>query len=164
MTTITRIARFMWDASIGRHSVAEELKDDPGMADDGLIGFTVVGTVVTGLTTLELIPTLLAPVISPLIAVLAAFVLRLVGRIAHHPATMAETVATVTLTSLPLLLIPIPMVGAPVGVTAWLLVGIIMLHRVTLARLNSAAIITLLSHALTVGLIIGVGFGIEVLV
>lgn len=164
MTTINRIARFMWDASTGRRGVAEELKHDPGVADDGLIGFTVVGTVVTGLTTLQLIPTLLAPVVSPLTAVLAAFVLRLVGRIARHPATMAETVATVTLTSLPLLLIPIPMVGGPVGVTAWLLSGIFMLHRVTHAPLNSAAVITLLSHALTLGLIIGAGFAIEALV
>ena len=164
MTHVIRIARSFWEASTGRRSVVDELKDDPAMADDGLIGFALIGTVVIGLTTFDWLPTVLGPVVSPLAALLAAFVLRLVSRVARHPATLAETTATVTLTSLPLLAIPIPVVGAAVGITLWLLTGIFMLQRVTLARLDVAAVITLLAHALTVGAVIGCAFAFEALV
>ena len=131
------------------------------MADDGLIGFAVIGTAVIGLTTFHWLPTILGPLISPLAALFAAFVLRLVSRVARHPATLAETTATVTLTSLPLLAIPVPVVGAAIGITLWLLAGIFMLQRVTLARLEVAAVITLLAHALTVGAVIGIAFAVE---
>lgn len=161
MTTIVRIARSFWDASTGRRSVIDDLKDDPALADDGLIGFAVIGTVVIGFTTFHWLPTLLGPLISPLAALLAAFVLRLVSRVARHPATLAETTAIVTLTSLPLLAIPIPVAGAAVGITLWLLAGIFLFQRVTLARLELAAVITLLAHALTVGAVIGTAFAVE---
>ena len=161
MRALARIVRLLWAASTGRRTVVDELKHDPAIADDGLIGFAVIGTVVVGLTTLDLLPTLLAPVLAPPAVLLAAFVLRLVTRIARNPATLAETTATITLTSLPLLLIPIPTLGPPVGITAWLLAGIFMLQRVTLARLDVAAVATLLSHALTVGTVIGAAFAID---
>jgi hypothetical protein len=164
MRAIRRIPKLLRDASIGRHSVVDELKEDPALADDGLIGFAVVSTVVVGLTTLELLPTLLTPVVAPILALAMAFVLRLLTRIARHPATLAQTTATVTATSLPLLLIPIPVVGAPVGITLWLLAGIVMLQRITLARLDIAAVVTLLSHALTIGALIGAGFAIEAVI
>lgn len=164
MSFVSRIARSFWEASTGRRGVVDELKDDPAMADDGLIGFAIIGTVVIGLTTFAWLPTVLGPVVSPLAALLAAFVLRLVSRIARYPATLAETTATVTLTSLPLLAIAIPVVGAAIGITLWLLAGIFMLHRITLARLDIAAVITLLAHALTVGVVIGAAFAIEALV
>jgi hypothetical protein len=164
MRAIRRIPKLLWDASIGRHSVVDELKSDPALADDGLIGFAVVGAVVVGLTTLELLPTLLAPVVAPVLALAMAFILRLLTGIARHPATLAQTTATVTATSLPLLLIPIPVVGAPVGITLWLLAGIVMLQRITLARLDIAAVVTLLSHALTIGALIGAGFAIEAVI
>ncbi len=131
------------------------------MADDGLIGFAVVGTAVIGLTTFDWLPTVLGPIVSPLAALFAAFVLRLVSRVARHPATLAETTATVTLTSLPLLAIPVPVAGAAVGITLWLLAGIFMLQRITHAHLNAAAVITLLAHALTVGAVIGIAFAVE---
>ncbi|MEX1004787.1 MAG: hypothetical protein WD990_14120 [Acidimicrobiia bacterium] len=164
MNAVTRIAGSLWEASTVRRSVVDELKDDPAMADDGLIGFAVIGTVVIGLTTFEWLPTVLGPLASPLAALFAAFVLRLVSRVARHPATLAETTATVTLTSLPLLVIPVPVVGAAVGITLWLLAGIFMLQRITLARLDVAAVITLLAHALTVGAVIGVAFAVEAFV
>lgn len=164
MYALRRIARLAISASTGRRDVVDELRDDPAVADDGLIVFALVGTAVVGSTTRQLLPTLLAPVLSPLVALFAAFVLRLVTRITRHPATLAEATATVTLTSLPLLTIPIPAIGAPLGITSWLLVGIVMLQRVTLARLDQAAVITLLGHALTVGALIGIAFAVEALV
>jgi hypothetical protein len=164
VTSVIRIARSFWEASTVRRSVVDELKDDPAMADDGLIGFAIIGTAVIGLTTFEWLPTVLGPVVSPLAALFAAFVLRLVSRVARHPVTMAEATATVTLTALPLLVIPVPVVGAAIGVTLWLLAGIFMLQRVTLARLDVAAVITLLSHALTLGAVMGTAFVVEVFV
>lgn len=163
MITLRRIARLFWEGTTARPTVVEELKHDPGVADDGLIGFAVIGTVVIGLTTFDWLPTVLGPIAAPLTALLAAFVLRLVSRIARHPATLAETTATVTLTSLPLLLIPVPFVGGPIGVTAWLLAGIFMFHRITRAGLDGAVVMTLLSHALTIGALFGLGFAIEAL-
>lgn len=163
MTAIRRIWRGMWAASSGQRRIAEELRDDPAMADDGLIGFAAIATIVIGLSTFELIPTLIAPLVGPLAALVAAFVLRLVTRISRHPIALAETTATVTLTSLPLLLVPVPVVGPPIAVAGWLLAGIFMLQRVTLARLDVAAVVTLLSHALTVGVLIATGFALEAL-
>lgn len=164
MNALRRIGRAAWQASTGRREVVDSLRDDPAIADDGLIVFAVVATAVVGLTSRTLLPTVLVPILAPLAALLAGFVLRLVLRIARQPATLAETTATVTLTSLPLLAVPIPAVGGPVGITLWLLVGILMLQRVTLARLDVAAVVTLLSHALTVGALIGAGFAIDALV
>jgi hypothetical protein len=164
VTAVIRIARSFWEASTGRRTVVEELKDDPAIADDGLIGFAVIGTVVIGLTTFAWLPTVLGPLLAPLSALFAAFVLRLVSRVARHPVTMAETTATVTLTSLPLLAIPIPVVGGTIGITLWLLTGIFMLQRVILARLEVAAVITLLAHALSVGAVIGIAFAVEAFV
>ena len=164
MNAVTRIARLFWEASTVRRSVVDELKEDPAVADDGLIGFALIGTVVIGLTTFHWLPTVLGPVASPLAALFAAFVLRLVSRVARHPATLAETTATVTLPSLPLLAIPIPVAGAAVGITLWLLTSIFMLQRITLARLDVAAVILLLAHALTVGAVIGIAFALEAFV
>lgn len=164
MTSVARIARLLWAGSTGRRTVVDELKDDPAVADDGLIGFAVIGTAVIGLTTFAWLPTVLGPVVSPVAALFAAFVLRTVSSIARHPVTMAEATATVTLTSLPLLAIPVPVIGGAVGITLWLLAGIFMLHRVTRARLDVAAVITLLAHALAVGAIIGAAFGVDALV
>lgn len=164
MNAVRRIAGLFWEASTFRRSVVDELKEDPAVADDGLIGFAVIGTAVIGLTTFQWLPTVLGPLASPLAALFAAFVLRLVARVARHPATLAETTATVTLTSLPLLAIPIPVVGAAIGITLWLLASIFMLQRITLVRLDVAAVILLLAHALTVGAVIGVAFAVEALI
>lgn len=161
MRSVRRIARTLWDASTGRRAAAEALKEDPAVADDGLIGFAVVATLVVGLTTFEILPTVLTPVLAPLVALLAAFVLRLVTRVARQQVTLAETTATITTTSLPLLLVPLPTIGPPIGITWWLLAGIFMLQRVTLARIDVAAVVTLLSHALTTGALIGVGYAVE---
>ena len=161
MITMRRIARLFWEGSTLRQTVVEELKHDPGVADDGLIGVAVIGTFVVGLTTFRIIPTALAPLVTPLAALFAAFTLRLVTRVANHPATLAETTATVTLSALPLLVIPIPIVGGPIGITGWVLAGVFMLQRVTLARLDVAAMMTLLGHALAIGAVIGAGFAID---
>ena len=105
-----------------------------------------------------------ATVLAPLTALLAAFVLRLVTRIARQQATLAETTAAITTTSLPLLLVPVPTIGPPIGITLWLLAGIFLLQRVTHARLDVAAVVTLLSHALTTGVLIGIGYAVEALI
>lgn len=164
MSAVTGAFRLFWEASTVRRGVVDELKEDPAVADDGLIGFAVIGTAVIGLTTFEWLPTVLGPLVSPLAALFAAFVLRLVSRVARHPATLAEATATVTLTSLPLLAIPVPVVGAAIGITLWLLTGIFMLQRITLARLDVAAVILLLAHALSVGAVIGVAFAVEAII
>ena len=164
MRAVRRIARALWDGSTGRRAAAEALREDPAVADDGLIGFAVVATFVVGLTTFAILPTVLTPVLAPLTALLAAFVLRLVTRIARQQATLAETTAAITTTSLPLLLVPVPTIGPPIGITMWLLAGIFLLQRVTLARLDVAAVVTLLSHALTTGVLIGIGYAIEALI
>lgn len=161
MNAIRRVARNVWQASTGRREVLGELKEDPAVADDGLIAFAFIGTVVSGLTTLELWIALVALIGAPLAALAASFVLRLVSHIARYPVTLAQATATVTLTSLPLLLIPIPVVGTPIGLALWLLAGIFMLQRLTLARLDIAAVILLLSHALTVATLIATGFAIQ---
>lgn len=163
MRAIRRIARSVWMASGGRREVVDELKADPAVADDGLIAFAFISVVVSGLVTLEPVIALAAIIAAPLAALAAALVLRLVSRIARHPVTLAQTTAAVTLTSLPLLLIPIPIVGAPVGLGMWVLAGIVMLQRLTLARLDIAAVILLLSHALTIGTLIATGFAIQAL-
>lgn len=163
MSAIRRIARNVWLGSTGRREVVGEVKEDPAVADDGLVAFALIGVVVSGLVTLEPWIALAALLGAPLAALTAAFVLRLVARIARHPVTFAQTTATVTLTSLPLLLIPIPVVGTPIGLTVWLLAGIFMLQRLTLARLDVAAVILLLSHALTVGTLIAAGFAVQAL-
>lgn len=163
MRAIRRIARSVWMASGGRREVVDELKADPAVADDGLIAFAFIGVVVSGLVTLEPVIALAAIIAAPLAALASALVLRLVSRIARHPVTLAQTTAAVTLTSLPLLLIPIPIVGAPVGLGMWVLAGIVMLQRLTLARLDIAAVILLLSHALTIGTLIATGFAIQAL-
>lgn len=163
MNSLRRIARSVWLASTGRREVVHELKEDPAVADDGLVAFAFIGVVVTGLLTLEPLIALAAVVASPLAALAAAFVLRLVSRIARYPVTLAQTTATVTLTALPLLLMPVPIVGTPIGVALWLLAGIFMLQRLTLARLDIAAVILLLSHALTIGALIAAGFAVQAL-
>lgn len=163
MNAIRRIARSVWMASGGRREVVNELKEDPAVADDGLIAFAFIGVVVSGLVTLEPLIALTAIIAAPLAALAASLVLRLVSRIARHPVTLAQTTAAVTLTSLPLLLIPIPVVGAPVGLGMWVLAGIVMLQRLTLARLDIAAVILLLSHALTIGTLMATGFAIQAL-
>src|SRR5690606_4011035 len=163
MTAVTRAARLLWAGSTGRRSVVDELKDDPAVADDGLIGFAVIGTCVIGLTTFAWLPTVLGPAVSPLAALFAPAVLRTVSNVAGHPVTLAEATATVTLTSLPLLAIPVPVVGGAVGITLWLLAGIFMLQRVTRARLDVSAVITLLAHALSVGAVIGAAFAVDAL-
>jgi hypothetical protein len=55
-------------------------------------------------------------------------------------------------------------VGGTIGITLWLLTGIFMLQRVILARLEVAAVITLLAHALSVGAVIGIAFAVEAFV
>jgi hypothetical protein len=160
---VRRIAGALWEGAFARKTIVEELKGDPGVADDGLIGIALVGTVVAAAISRELIPTLLAPVVTPLAALFAAFVLRLIGRIARHPATLAETTATVTLPCLPLLLLPIPVVGGPIGVTWWVLAQIFLLHRIIRARIDAVAVIVLLGHALVIGVAFGVAFAVETL-
>lgn len=163
MTTIRRIAGLLWVGALAGPELTDELKQDRGVADDGLIAVSVIGTVIVGVTTLSILTTALAPILSPLVALFAAFVLRLVNRIAGHQVDLAETTATVTLTSLPLLLVAIPVVGGPIGITWWLLAGIFTLRRVTLARIDAVAVVTLLSHGLTIGVLFGVGFAIDAL-
>lgn len=163
MRAVRRIARNVWLGSTGRLEVVHEIKEDPAVADDGLIAFSLIGVAVSGLMTLEPWIALAALVGAPLAALIAAFVLRLVSSIARQSVTFAQTTATVTLTSLPLLLVPIPIVGAPIGIALWLLAGIFMLQRLTLARLDMAAVILLLSHALTVGTLIAAGFATQAL-
>lgn len=164
MTSVRRIARSVWLASTGRREVVDELKDEPAVADDGLIAFAVIGVVVSGLASFEPWIALGALLGAPLAALAASAVLRLVSRIARHPVTLAQATATVTLTSLPLLLIPIPIAGPPIGLAVWLLAGIFMLQQLTLARLDVAAVILLLSHALTIGTLIATGFAIQALI
>lgn len=163
MRAVRRIARNVWLGSTGRREVIHEIQEEPAVADDGLIAFALIGVAVSGLVTLEPWIALAALLAAPLAALAAAFVLRVVSRIARHPVTFAQTTATVTLTSLPLLLIPIPIVGAPIGLGLWLLAGIFMLQRLALVRLDIAAVILLLSHALTIGALIAAGFAVQAL-
>lgn len=164
MSTVRRILVYLRDGALARHDLVDEVKSDPGVADDGLLAMTVIGPLVTGLFTLHWLPAVLAIVLAPLFSLFAAFVLRLVCRIASTDVTLAQTTATVTLTSLPLVLVPIPLIGLPLAVTWWLLAGILVLQRVTLARLDNAAVVTLLSHALTVGAVLGAGFAVQALI
>lgn len=144
-----------------RSDLVEEMREDPAVADDGLIGIAIIGTLVVGLTTFHWLPTVIAPLASPILALFMSFVLRLVNRIAGNKVTLAETTAIVTLTALPLVLVPIPLVGGIIGPVWWLLAGIFLLSRVTLARIDNAALVTLLSHALSIGAIFGLAFAVD---
>ena len=159
--TIRRIFRLLVLGAVASKDLVEEMREEPAVADDGLIATAVIGTFVVGLTTFDWLPTVIAPVATPVLALFVAFVLRLVNRIAQNQITLAETTAVVTLTTLPLILTPIPVVGAFVGPLWWLMSGIFLLQRVTLARIDNAALVTLLGHALSIGTIFGAGFAID---
>jgi len=161
MRTARRIIRLLVQGAAIRSDLVDEMRDDPAVADDGLIAVAAIGTVVVGLTTFHWLPTVIAPLATPLLALFVSFVLRLVSRIAGNQVTFAETTAVVTLTSLPLVLIPIPFVGGLIGPVWWLFSGILLLGRVTLAGIDNAALVTLLSHALSIGAILGFGFAVQ---
>ena len=164
MNTARRIVRLLLNGALASRDLVDEMHDDPAIADDGLIATSVIATLVVGLTTFDWIQTVIAPIAGPLLALFVSFVLRLVNRIAGNQVTLAETTAVVTLTTLPLLLVPIPAIGALIGGVWWLLAGIFLLQRVTLARIDSAALTTLLGHALSIGAIFGTAFAINLLI
>lgn len=164
MTTFRRIIRLLLNGALASRDIVDEMREDPAIADDGLIAVSAIGTIVVGLGTLNWLPTVIAPFASPVLALFLAFVLRLVNRITGNQVKLAETTAVVTLTSLPLILTPIPVVGPFIGGLWWLIAGIFLLQRFTLRNIDNAALTTLLGHALSIGAIFGLSFAASYLI
>ena len=147
-----------WRAAIADQGTAEEVRDDDTGLADGLILVAIASLVLAFTQASGWLSYALAVPVGLTVAALYGLILAVTTRWVKSQTTWWEATTVVTITSLPLLLTVIPVVGVFIGGIAWLTASILFLRHISYVSMNDAAIAVLLALAITVMITLGVVF------
>ena len=157
----SRAANRWWRAAIADQAIAEEVRDDDTGLADGLVLVAIVSLVIAFTQSRAWLSWALAVPVGLFVFALLGMVLAITTRWVKSQATWWEATTVVSITTLPLLLALIPVVGIFIGGIGWLLASILVLQHISYLSVNDAALAVLMALAIVVIITLGLFFAIN---